>query len=87
MSRPFPPLLALSWCRAAERRWRGRDRSDGISPRPVMAGPTPPAGISRALIVERSLGEEDERNVYELSFRSALSNGYELSIGFEFSNG
>ena len=29
------------------------------------------AGISRALIVERSLGEEDERNVYELSFHNA----------------
>ena len=28
-------------------------------------------GISRALIVERSLGEEDERNVYELSFHNA----------------
>ena len=35
-----------------------------------MAGSTPPAGISRALIVERSLGEEDERNVYELSFHN-----------------
>jgi protein phosphatase 1 regulatory subunit 7 len=35
-----------------------------------MAGATP-AGISRALIVERSLGEEDERNVYELSFHNA----------------
>ena len=36
-----------------------------------MAGSAPPAGISRALIIERSLGEEDERNVYELSFHNA----------------
>ena len=32
-SRPFPPLLALSWCRAAERRWRDRDPKRRLSAR------------------------------------------------------
>ena len=65
--RPIPsPLLALSW-----RVLCGSTASADRDPQPVMAGPTPPAGISRALIVERSLGEEDERNVYELSFHNA----------------